>query len=287
MTSSFKKIALGLAFSPRVEALLGECARLQRDWDAELVLVHVGEHGTQEEEKLDELLEKVGLTRKQVKIFWENGNPAKKILEVCKHERVDLLVVGALKRENLVQYYLGSIARKILRKTPCSVLMLINPSSKPRNLRNIVVNADGSPHIKEALGTACSLTQKESSAWLHVVKELKLYSLTMSVSDQYSEQEYEDVRQKLVQDEIDGVYKLLDDIPHENLKINVKLVSGKSGFELGKFAAKNNADLLIVGAPIKRYFLFDRIFTHDLEYIFVDLPCNLLLIKPRKEDKGG
>ena len=287
MNHIFRKLALGLAFSPRVEALLGECARLKKSWEAELVLVHVGDHGTAEEEKLDELLQKVELTKKEIKIHWEKGDPTRRILEVCKKEDADLLVIGALKKENLVQYYLGTIARKILRKTACSVLMLINPSAKPRDLKNIVVTADGSPHVKEALRIACQLAQKETEAWLHIVKELKLYSLSMSASNEYSEGQYTAMRQKLVQDEIDNVYKLLDDIPHRNLKINVKVVAGKSGFELAKFATRKNADLLIVGAPQKRYFLFDRIYTHDLEYIFADLPCNLLLVKPRKEADRG
>jgi nucleotide-binding universal stress UspA family protein len=287
MSSIFKKLALGLAFSPRVEALLAECARLKKEWDAELVLIHVGAHGTREEEKLEELLLKVDLTKKDLKVFWEQGEPSKKILEVCKKEKVDLLITGALKKENLVQYYLGTIARNILRKANCSVLMLVNPSEKETPLKNIVVNAEGSPFVKTVLNVACKFGHRDPSAWLHIVKELKLYSLTMSVSDQYSEQEYEEVRHKLVQEEIDSVYKSLEDIPHEGLKINVKLVSGKSGFELSKFAIRKNADLLIVGAPRRKFFLFDRLFTHDLEYIFADLPCNLLLVKPGKEVPRG
>ncbi len=287
MSGIYKKIALGLAFSPRVEALLAESARLKNEWNAELVLIHVGTHGTPEEEKLEELLQKVSLTKKDIKMYWEEGEPSKKILEVCKKEKVDLLITGALKKENLVQYYIGTIARKILRKANCSVLMLINPSEKAKVLKNIVVNTEDSPYIKNVLSIACKFGYRDTEAWLHLVKEIKLYSLTMSVSDQYSEQEYEDVRQKLVQQEIDNVYKSLEDIPHEGLKINVKLVSGKSGFELSKFAMRKQADLLIVGAPRKKFFLFDRLFTHDLEYIFADLPCNLLLIKTRKEAAHG
>jgi hypothetical protein len=33
--------------------------------------------------------------------------------------------------------------------------------------------------------------------------------------------------------------------------------------------------------------LFDRVFPNDLEYVFADLPCNLLIVHPatkRKED---
>jgi nucleotide-binding universal stress UspA family protein len=91
----------------------------------------------------------------------------------------------------------------------------------------------------------------------------------------------------LVQDDVDSVEKLLQHIPHEGLKVNIKLVMGKSGFELAKFTKRKEADLLVVGASARRFSLFDRVFTHDQEYIFEDLPCNLLIVNPRKEVDNG
>ena len=73
----------------------------------------------------------------------------------------------------------------------------------------------------------------------------------------------------------------------KDLKINIKIVSGKSGFEIAQFAQRKQADLLVVGAPPRRFSLFDRVFTHDQEYIFADLPCNLLIVNPRKEAAHG
>ncbi len=109
----------------------------------------------------------------------------------------------------------------------------------------------------------------------------------MTAAEQCSEEEYEEMRHKLVKEEIEIVEKILQRIPHEGLKVNIKLVSGKSGFELTQFAQRKQADLLIVGAPQRRFSLFDRVFTHDQEYIFADLPCNLLIIHPRKEVARG
>ena len=84
-----------------------------------------------------------------------------------------------------------------------------------------------------------------------------------------------------MKDEIDKVEEILRRIPHDRLKINIKMVSGKAGFELSKFAERKNADLLVVGAPRRRFSIFDRVFPHDLEYIFGDMPCNLLVIHPK------
>lgn len=288
MITAIRKIGLAIAFSPRAEALLAEAARLKRMWDAELLLIHVGDHGEKETLRLRELLEAAGLEEgKGVKVAWETGKPSERILHTCGKERIDLLIAGALKKENLVRYYLGTIARKILRKANCSVLLLTNPSITPPTFANIVVNAEDSPYVEEAIITACDIGLRDKAAWLHVVREIKMYSLAMTVSEHYSEAEYENMQKKLVQDEVDSVEKILQHIPHEGLKINIKLVMGKSGFELSKFAQRKQADLLVVGASSRGFSLFDRIFTHDQEYIFADLPCNLLIVNPRKEVANG
>jgi nucleotide-binding universal stress UspA family protein len=288
MIDSIKRIGVAIAFSPRIEAILFETARIKDMLNAELILIHVGSSGEKETTRLDQLLAKTGLSnRHDVKIFWEQGKPSQRIVATCKREKVDLLIAGALKKENLVSYYIGTIARKIIRKADCSVLLLTNPSVSPEPFQNIVVDADDRPYVDESLRAACQIALKDKAPWLHIVRELKMYGLTMTAAEQCSEQEYEEMRNKLVQSEIEMVEKILHNIPHEGIKLNIKLVSGKSGFELSQFAKRKHADLLIIGAPDRRFSLFDRVFTHDQEYIFADLPCTLLIIQPRKEASRG
>ncbi len=283
MNFSIHKIGLAVAFSPTSEAMLAEAARLTLIYQASLVLIHVGDHGSTEDERMNDLLRKTGLQSSSVKICWENGKPVDSILKVCQREKIDLLIAGALKKENLVGYYIGTIARKIMRKADCSFLMITNPTTSPTSYKNIVVNAEDSPYVKEAISAACELGLKEKSNWVHIVRELKMYGLTMATADQCTEEEYDGMRQHLVKDEIDKVEEILKRIPHDRLKVNIKMVSGKAGFELSKFAQRKNADLLIVGASRRRFSVFDRVFPHDLEYIFGDMPCNLLVIHPKTE----
>ena len=286
MINAIKKIGVAIAFSPRIEAILAEAARIKKLLNAELILIHVGAHGENEITRLNQLLLKAGLDS-NVKICWEEGKPSQRILAACKREKVDLLIAGALKKENLVRYYLGTVARKIIRKAGCSVLLLTNPSTAPQPFKNIVVEADDRPYVEQSILVACQLALKDKATWLHIVRELKLYGLTMTAGEECSEEEYEEMRHKLIQSEIETVEKILHKIPHEGLKLNIKLVSGKSGFELKQFTERKQADLLIVRAPERRFSFFDRVFTHDQEYIFADLPCNLLIIHPRKEVRGG
>lgn len=279
--TTFRKIGLALAFSPRIKALLAEAVRIRTLWNAQLVLIHVGNHGDPEEKLLADLLTSVGVSPQDVQVLWRSGKPGEEILKACKKENIDLLIAGALKKENLLKYYLGTVARKILRRADCSVLMFTDPSEEPKKFQSLVVNAEDSPYVEDALSTACTIGLADQSLWLHVVREIKMYGLTMSAAEQCTEDEYDDLRQNLVKEEIENVERILHRIPHEGLKVNIKMVSGKSGFELSKFAQRKNADLLIVGASPRRFSLFDRVFPHDLEYIFADLPCNLLIVHPR------
>jgi len=286
MTPSFQKIAIAIAFSPNAKTMVTIGSRLAALFNAQLILVHVGTKTNAEIQQMDLLLQEYGASTDKIKVIWEEGDPVKKILKVCRDEKVDLLVAGALKKEKLVKYYIGTIARKIMRKAECSVLMINNPTIESIDFKNIVVNAEDSACIEDAIAVACDLGIKVKTSWVHIVRELKLYGLTMTASDHNSEEEYDDVRQKLVKDEIEKVEEILHRIPTGKPKVNIKIISGKSGFELSRFAERKHADLLIVGAPPRRLSFFDRIFPHDLEYIFSDLPCNLLVVNTKKSKHG-
>ena len=279
----FNRLGFALAFSPTAEAMLTETARWAKIFQAELILMHIGPHGEKEEVLLQEILKNVDLSNQPYKIIWEEGDPADKILKVCDLQKIDLLIAGALKKENLVHYYVGTIARKIMRKAVCSLMMIANPSVEPHPLKNIVVNAEDSPFLEETLNVACHIASKEENAWVHIVRELKLLGLALAATDQHSEDEYAEVKQHLLKDEIVEVEKMLGRIPHDQIKVNIKMLSGKSGFELCKFAERKQADLLVVGSPARRFYLFDRVFPHDLEYVFADMPCNLLIVHPTQK----
>jgi nucleotide-binding universal stress UspA family protein len=262
--------------------MLAEAARLVMLFSAELVLVHVGLRGADQEQKIIQLAQAVNLTS-PYKIVWRQGDPVKEILRACQEEEIDLLIAGALKKENVVKHYVGSVARAIMRKADCSVYMVNNPSLNPKPIQQIVVSAEDSPHINRAIAIACQMGELEKSSWLHIVRELKLLGLTLTAKEQLTEQEYNEYKQNLMREEINSVEKILDAIPHDKIKINIKLLSGKSGFELCRFVERKQGGLLVVGAPPRRFSLFDRIFPHDLEYVFAELPCNLLVVNQPKQ----
>jgi nucleotide-binding universal stress UspA family protein len=283
MSIQFNKIGLAIAFSPTSQALLKEAAKWAVQFNAQLVLMHVGKHGAEEEAKMRELIQSASLSGREPIIAWREGRPVDEILKVCRDENIDLLLAGALKKENILQNYIGTVARKIMRKADCSVMMIQNPIAERKPIQNIVVNAEDSPYVEQAIEAACTIGQLENAQWVHIARELKLLGLALSANEQCTENEYHDNMQGMVREELDEVEKILARIPHSKLKVNIKVLSGKAGFELARFAERKNADLLIVGAPARRFSLFDRVFPHDLEYIFANLPCNLLVVNPKKQ----
>jgi len=283
---NFQRIGLAIAFSPTAHAILAEAVKIARQFNASLALVHVGLKSDENQAKIKQMIIGAAGDPVQVSILFRKGNPADEILKFCKEEKIDLLIAGALKKENLIGHYIGTTARNIMRKANCSLLMITTPAVASTSFKNIVVNAEDSAYIQDAIGIACQLGKLHHAQWIHIVRELKLLSLSLSASDQCTEEEYELTKQNLVREEITKVEEMLSRIPHEGLKINIKVVAGKSGFELSKFAERKHADLLIVGAPPRKFSIFGRAFPRDLEYVFADLPCNLLMINLKEVTRG-
>jgi nucleotide-binding universal stress UspA family protein len=276
----FNKIALAIAFSPRMEALICEAKRLKDLFRSELVLIHVGEKTPDLEEKLKEVLIKYEVDISKTTIVWEQGNPGKKIVQTCKALDVDLIVSGALKKEGFFKYYIGSIARKIIRKSACSVLTLVEPLIEPTPFEKVVINGTQQEHTPHVINTGLEWCKTDKSRHVFVVNEIKMYGTQMATAGERPEQEVASVRKRLVAEEIAYVERILKPLDKGDLKVSIKITSGKWATELARFAADIKADLLILGDEGKLGFI-DRIFPHDLEDILSDLPCNLLIIKKR------
>ena len=274
----YRKIALAIAFSPRIEALIAETKRLRDLHQASLVLIHIGKKTHELEQKLLAILKKHAVDPNQTKIIWEEGKPAKKIIQICNTEKVDLLIAGAMKKEVLFTYYLGSIARKIIRKAACSVLVLIEPSEQPGEFKKIVINGTQQPQTPYVIGKAVDICKLEQATQVFILNEIKMYGLQMATISEENEEETSKQRKKMINDEIRYVEDILKTINQEGLKINIKITSGRWAHELAKFSENIQADLLILGGHENLTF-FDRLFPHDIEDLLGNLPCNLLIVK--------
>ncbi|HPI36784.1 MAG TPA: universal stress protein [Ignavibacteriaceae bacterium] len=280
MNAPFKRIGLAITFSPTGKSLLIEAKRLSLLFDAELVLIHVGERNPDTEKKLKELITSVGIDVLKVIIEWENGDPAKAIIRKCAEKEIDLLVAGALEKESIITYYIGSVARKLMREAPCSVLILVNPSSKPTGYKKICVSVDFTPECELTILKAYQLAKSENADELVLIREFQVPGLAITVYDSGSTEETELSRRRWREEEKEKIEILVKELKLTGIKVSTESLYGKEGWVAKNFVKDAGGDLFVVTAPRRKLKFFDRLFQHDIEYVFEQLPCSILIVKP-------
>lgn len=61
-----------------------------------------------------------------------DGQPFVQIIRCAKEVKADMIVMGSHERTGLAQVLIGSVAEKVVRKAPCSVLVVKHAQHKFR-----------------------------------------------------------------------------------------------------------------------------------------------------------
>ena len=276
----FETIGVAVAFSPRLEAMLQEAKHYSDAFKSQIVLMHVGEKDPRKEEMLDVLITNIGFPKTRTRVIWMEGDPTDTILSLCKLNVVDLLILGALEKENLYKYYVGSVARNISRRAKCSVLLITHPQLQVKRFKKIVINGVDNPKTLHTLRTAAYFARCEKLKDLTLVQEIDMPTFAMTMADT-NNSEANKIKREMLEEESAKLMQMVEQVKSEEMEIVVKTVSGKPGYAIANFARTKGYDLLVLNSPDTHLGLFDRIFTHDIEYILADLPCNLLIVHSR------
>jgi nucleotide-binding universal stress UspA family protein len=273
----YKTVAIAVAFSPTMEALLAEAVRIRNLFDAKIILIHVGEKTEEKEININRLAEYHNLHN--VIIVWKKGNTVEKILEACDTFKVDLLIAGALVKDNIFTYYMGSIARDIIRQAKCNVLLLQKPSIRPASFKKIVLNLSESDKTHSFFEQAFEFLRHEKVEKLFVTRECELHGFKRMINNDLPEGESYKLQKEMVMED-QSVFEYANSrLRYRQIPYITKMLSGKPGVEISTFTKEQEADLLIIEGPSKKYGLIDRIFPHDMEHIMADLPTNILMLK--------
>jgi nucleotide-binding universal stress UspA family protein len=279
----FETIAVAIAFSPRLEALLHEAKYYTESFKANLVLLHVGEKDPKKEEALDVLITNIGLPKSKTRTIWMDGEPTETILNLCKLNIVDLLILGALEKENLYKFYMGSIARKVSRRAKCTVLLITNPSVsvKQNKIKKIVLNGVDNPKTVHTINTSVYFAKALKIKELTVVQEIDMPAIALTIAENSTAPEASKIKKEMKDEEFAKINSIVEKIESNDLVINVKNVTGKPVYAISNYAKTKHYELLVINSPDTHLSIFDRIFTHDIEHILADLPCNLLIVHSR------
>ena len=277
----FKTIGIGVAFSPNLKANIFEAARLAGFFDATLVLIHVGEETKEKRAKIDALMSACQQSKIPYILEFRTGEPVTVILDVANQSNVDLLVLGAVQREGLLRYYVGSIARKITRKATCSVLLLINPSVDRIACQHIVVNGLKDPKTKLAISASFYVAKKLGAKKISIAEEVSQQEIAIKVNDHHSLRKANIVKDRIRLREGSRIKKIVEELPDsftEAIEVHSQPIFGTRGYSIGHYAQVVRADLLVMNAPSALSF-WDRIFPHDIEHILSELPTDVLIIQ--------
>lgn len=245
------------------------------------MVIHVGEQTEEKYEKFEEILAPFAKDGLEYEFIFTPGKPVEVILRAARILSIDLLILGALQRENVLNYYVGSIARKITRKAKCSVLLLIKPSIERVACNHIVVNGLKDPKTEQSIKTAFYVGHQLGTAKMTIVEEIRQQEIHINVDDDISLRKATIAKEKLRRREDNRVQKIVNEIPQEikdNIIMKTQPIFGKRGYSIGHYAEVVRADLLIMNAPSKTGF-WDRLFPHDIEHILTELPTDVLIIQ--------
>lgn len=280
----FKTVATAIAFSPYAEANLHESARIAMMLDANLILIHVGAKSKEKVRQLELLVSQTGIDQNKVKLEFRDGKAVDGILASCAENKVDLLIAGAQKKEGLISFYTGSIARKLCRKANCSILLLTDRSVIRNKCQEIVVS--GSDHAKTevTVRTANYFGKILDAERITIIDEIDPKKGGDHADDDLQLAATSLKRKELKLLEEQRIASLENKLKTEGaIPVSHKCIFGKAGYTIGHYTAANRADLLVMNSPDSNLGLLDRVFPHDLEYVLSDLPCCLMIVHQKPD----
>jgi nucleotide-binding universal stress UspA family protein len=164
-------------FSECAEAALTYASELARRFDAHLKLLHVvampilyptgsefaiapmlvvtASAETRARMNLDELAQRLSLPAGRVSVQTLVGMPVNEILEAVQKDHIDLIVMGTHGRGAIDHLLLGSVAERVVRKSPVPVMTVHGPGMTACQLKpTMTAAAVGGSHLDDAPAAA-------------------------------------------------------------------------------------------------------------------------------------
>lgn len=144
----FKSILVPTDFGEPAEQATALAVTFAEKFDAKLTLLHVYElppvygygealawpmedFAREAQKSLDAALSKLKELHPRADAVLETGDASERILAVAKSRNVDLIVMGTHGRRGLAHVLLGSVAEKVVRRSPVPVLTAGPRGSQP------------------------------------------------------------------------------------------------------------------------------------------------------------
>jgi nucleotide-binding universal stress UspA family protein len=266
-------VAVASTFSPRFLQVLAEGKRVRDRLCQRLHLIYVGSRDDETSKKFEAALLELALPEDSAIHYQQGGDPAAAILEAARANEIDLLVAGALEKEVVLRPFLGNIARTLVRKAACSVMLFTKPEREPKPMFRIVFLADYSDHGRAALLKALRLAALEECEKLYILRVYTTFDEARAKARTEIPEAGGEGARTLEEEEI-ALEKFIDSAGPTDVPMEARCIRGNTGYALLDFVQAVDAMMLVVPDDPDRVGL-----PAHIEWVTDVIPCNLWVIR--------
>ncbi len=213
----------------------------------------------------------------RVESIAETGEPVKEIEKIVRHEGIDIVFASTRREDVQKRFYAGTVARSLSLKLPCSVALVRVVHAGKIHPKKILAPVKAMiDHIKErAYFTARMAESFYSKIFIfHATKPItKFFHGEIHLTPA----QWESRLPKDIKEFMEHLMKY--EIVHEG-----RLAPGITARSITIEAASKRHDLIIMGAS-ERSMLSSILKGNPVEDVLRETPCDLIILKPRHENK--
>jgi nucleotide-binding universal stress UspA family protein len=205
-----------------------------------------------EEERASKMLARLskplGTRGPKVYAVVRRGSPADEIIKLCRSARYDLVVVGNKGTDDAPEFLIGSVAHKVIKYAPCSVLVAKRES---RSIATVLVPFDGSKYANEVVRFLLQmpLPRDTEVVLMTAVQAFAAAFVRAYTPDLERDQQ---IIAELQRSEEAAAERLMSQAQEEfrshGYKVSAVVARGDPSPEILREAARRNVDLIALGA---------------------------------------
>ena len=205
-----------------------------------------------EEEKALELLRKLSRSLAapgmKVETMIRRGSPADEIIKACRRIPADLVLVGFKGAGDSAEFLLGSVAHKVIKYAPCSVLVAKRTTEA---VNRVLVPLDGSKHSDETVQFLLRMPLPPRAEVL-VMVVLQSFAATFVKAYTLDPERDRQIVGELQEAEEEAAKRVLTEAEGQlrkgRYRVSTVIARGDPSREILREAAQRNVDLVALGA---------------------------------------
>lgn len=296
-----KRIVVATDFSEHSKFAMLRAIDIAKQLKAHLTILHIAKKGFLEkiieeipvigkvvitpEEYATSLIKKqiAKLSHHKIKMNYSiiSGDyPARRIIQYARDNKVDLLVMGAHGKYSINDWFVGTTAEFVAKKTLCPVLIIKKTSVKP--YKKILITVDFSLASKQASQFAVQLFPKSNFHVLNVGDHV--YDDLLKKDKSISKDKIKAMRESILLSLREKSKKFIKECSPKLTKSPIDVKLGYPGMVIIHEAKRLNQDLLIMGTEGhgRRHYLFiGRVASR----VLIEVDRDILLVPPKKTKK--